>query len=114
MSLRHGGGAVNDVQEVTVVDIRIPFWSLVVLMFKWALAAIPAMILLVTTAAVVSSVVGAAFLSLLPDLFMAPPVPAPVSTGPATDRRKCEDACDAKGQGVDCYANCAQLHPVKP
>jgi hypothetical protein len=105
---------VNDVHEVTVVDVRIPFWSLVVLMFKGALAAIPAMILLAITAAVISSALGAAFLSMLPDLFVAPPVLAPVSTGPATDRRKCEDACDAKGQGVDCYANCAQLYPVKP
>ncbi len=33
--------------EVTVVDIKIPFWSMVVLMVKWAIAAIPAMLILV-------------------------------------------------------------------
>lgn len=33
-------------QEVIVTDIRIPFGSMVVLIIKWALAAIPAMIIL--------------------------------------------------------------------
>ncbi len=33
-------------QEVTVVDIRMPFWSIVVLLVKWAIAAIPAMFIL--------------------------------------------------------------------
>ncbi|MFC4309991.1 hypothetical protein ACFPN2_12950 [Steroidobacter flavus] len=35
-----------DRQEVVVVDVRIPFWSLVWLMVKVALAAIPAFIIL--------------------------------------------------------------------
>ena len=33
--------------EVTVTDIKIPFWSMVILMVKWALAAIPAIIILI-------------------------------------------------------------------
>jgi hypothetical protein len=33
-------------QPVSIVDLNIPFWSLVWLMVKWALAAIPAMIIL--------------------------------------------------------------------
>jgi hypothetical protein len=33
--------------EVTIVDIKIPFWSMVVLMVKWAIAAIPAFLILV-------------------------------------------------------------------
>ena len=35
-----------DRQEVVVVDIKIPFWSMVVLIMKWVLAAIPAFIIL--------------------------------------------------------------------
>lgn len=35
-----------DRQEVVVVDVRIPFWSMVWLMVKWALAAIPALLIL--------------------------------------------------------------------
>jgi integral membrane sensor domain MASE1 len=34
-------------REVTVTDIKIPFWSMVVLMVKWALAAVPAIIILI-------------------------------------------------------------------
>lgn len=35
-----------DRQEVVVVDIKIPFWSMVILMVKWVVAAIPAFIIL--------------------------------------------------------------------
>ena len=34
------------INEVTVVDIKIPFFSMVILMIKWALAAIPALIII--------------------------------------------------------------------
>jgi hypothetical protein len=33
-------------QEVTVTDIKMPFWSIVVFMLKWAAATIPAFIIL--------------------------------------------------------------------
>lgn len=33
--------------EVIVVDIKMPFWSMVVFMVKWSIAAIPAIIILV-------------------------------------------------------------------
>ncbi|KPK18264.1 MAG: hypothetical protein AMJ67_10725 [Betaproteobacteria bacterium SG8_41] len=33
-------------QQVVVTDIKIPFWSMVVLMVKWTLAAIPAIVIL--------------------------------------------------------------------
>lgn len=33
--------------RVVVTDIRMPFWSMVVFMVKWAIAAIPAMIILI-------------------------------------------------------------------
>lgn len=35
-----------DKQQVVVVDIKIPFGSMVILMMKWAIAAIPAFIIL--------------------------------------------------------------------
>ena len=34
--------------EVTVVDIKMPFWSMIVFMVKWAIAAIPAILILGT------------------------------------------------------------------
>jgi len=36
----------NGRQEVTITDIKMPFWSMVMFMIKWAIATIPAMILL--------------------------------------------------------------------
>jgi len=33
--------------RVTVTDVKMPFWSMVVFIFKWALAAIPAMLMLI-------------------------------------------------------------------
>jgi hypothetical protein len=44
-----------------VVDVKIPFWSMVVLLVKWAIAAIPAMIILLVLATVVSMVLGGVF-----------------------------------------------------
>lgn len=44
--------------EMVVVDIKIPFWSMVVLMVKWALAAIPAIIILFVIGAILSALFG--------------------------------------------------------
>lgn len=38
--------------EVTVVDIKMPFWSMVFFMVKWAIASIPAIIILVIVGSV--------------------------------------------------------------
>jgi hypothetical protein len=43
-------------QTIVVTDIKIPFWSLVVLMVKWALAAVPALVILIAIATIVSTV----------------------------------------------------------
>ena len=43
---------------MVVTDIKIPFWSMVVLMVKWAIAAIPAVIILMILAALVSVALG--------------------------------------------------------
>lgn len=51
----------DDQREVTVTDIKIPFWSMVVLMVKWALAAIPAIIILVVIGSIVSASLHALF-----------------------------------------------------
>lgn len=32
--------------KVTIVDIKMPFWSMVVFMVKWTIAAIPAILIL--------------------------------------------------------------------
>ncbi len=48
----------DDRREVVVTDIKIPFWSMVVLMVKWAIAAIPAVIILMLIAAAVSVLLG--------------------------------------------------------
>ncbi len=48
----------EDRREVVVTDIKIPFWSMVVLMVKWAIAAIPAVVILMLLAALVSAVLG--------------------------------------------------------
>ncbi|MGH9891066.1 MAG: hypothetical protein ACREA0_03600 [bacterium] len=44
--------------EVIVVDVRMPFLSMVVFMVKWAIAAIPAIIILVIIGAVVAGFFG--------------------------------------------------------
>jgi hypothetical protein len=51
----------DDKREVVVTDVKIPFWSMVVLMVKWAVAAIPALIILLVIGAVVSMVMAAIF-----------------------------------------------------
>ena len=51
----------DSAHEVVVTDIKIPFWSMVVLMVKWALAAIPAIIILIVIGAILSAILGALF-----------------------------------------------------
>ncbi len=42
-TVSHGGGTT---QDVVITNIQMPFWSMVVFMVKWAIAAIPAIIIL--------------------------------------------------------------------
>lgn len=49
----------DNTREVVVTDIKIPFWSMVVLLVKWTLAAIPAIVILVVIGTVLSMVMGA-------------------------------------------------------
>lgn len=51
----------DNTHEIVVTDIKIPFMSMVVLLVKWALAAIPAMIILIIIGMVLSMILGAMF-----------------------------------------------------
>lgn len=51
----------DEKREVVVTDVKIPFLSMVVLMVKWAIASIPALIILLVIGAVASTVVAAIF-----------------------------------------------------
>ncbi|MHC1726404.1 MAG: hypothetical protein AB9866_10405 [Syntrophobacteraceae bacterium] len=44
--------------EVVVVDVKMPFWSMVVFMVKWAVASIPALIILTVIFSVVIGLLG--------------------------------------------------------
>ncbi|MCU7951606.1 MAG: hypothetical protein KZQ64_02290 [gamma proteobacterium symbiont of Bathyaustriella thionipta] len=48
----------NNIQEVIVTNFDIPFWQLVVLMVKTAIAAIPAFIILVIAGAIFMAIFG--------------------------------------------------------
>jgi len=51
----------DNTQEIVVTDIKIPFWSMVVLLVKWALAAIPAVVILIVIGSLLSMALGALF-----------------------------------------------------
>ena len=51
----------DDRREVVVTDVKIPFHSMVVLMVKWAVAAIPAVIILFAIGALIAAVLGMLF-----------------------------------------------------
>lgn len=51
----------SEANEVVVTDIKIPFWSMVILLVKWALASIPAIIILFVIGSVLSALFGSVF-----------------------------------------------------
>jgi len=55
-------------QHIVITDIHIPFWRLVGIFVKWALAAIPATIVLMIIFMVVAAVIGGLFAAFLPNL----------------------------------------------
>lgn len=57
---------MSENKEVVVTDIKMPFWSMVVFMIKWAIASIPAFIILAFVFAIFSGVVSAIIGSTLP------------------------------------------------
>jgi hypothetical protein len=67
------GNAMADANPVTVGDIDVPFWRIVMIMIKWSIAAIPATIILVVIWALAAGLVGA----LLGTHMQMPAPPAP-------------------------------------
>ncbi len=51
----------EDRREVVVTDVAIPFWSMVILLVKFAIAAIPAMVILFFLGALASFALGMLF-----------------------------------------------------
>jgi hypothetical protein len=51
----------NEHREVVVVDVKIPFLSMVILLVKWAIAAIPAVVILVALASLASMLMSGVF-----------------------------------------------------
>ena len=45
--------------EIVVTDIRMPFLSMVIFMIKWAIAAIPAFIILAIIGGIAAAILGA-------------------------------------------------------
>ncbi|PZN71945.1 MAG: hypothetical protein DM484_25225 [Candidatus Methylumidiphilus alinenensis] len=48
----------DEPSKVIVVDLQMPFFSIVILMVKWALASIPAIIILATLFSIVTGFMG--------------------------------------------------------
>lgn len=51
----------DNAREVVVTDVKIPFWSMVMLMVKFSIAAIPAAIILMIVGAMVMAGLGMLF-----------------------------------------------------
>jgi hypothetical protein len=51
--------------RVTIADIQIPFWRMVVIMIKWTLAAIPAVIIVSVIFAIIGALLGGGLFALL-------------------------------------------------
>ena len=58
MNSRHAMSNPDDPKQVIVVDLQMPFLSIVVLMVKWALASIPAIFILVFIFSLMTSLMG--------------------------------------------------------
>jgi len=51
----------DEKKDVIVVDVRMPFWSIVALMIKFAIAAIPSLIILIVIGSLLMGALGALF-----------------------------------------------------
>jgi ABC-type sugar transport system permease subunit len=61
---------------VTIRDIDVPFWRIVMILVKWSIASIPAMIILILLLAVLTAIIGGALSLIGLDI---PEVPTPTS-----------------------------------
>ena len=60
---------------VTICDIDVPFWRIVMILIKWSIAAIPAAIIVVLIYAALAALLGGAFVAIF-QLFGVP-IPDP-------------------------------------
>ena len=75
---------VEATNAVTIRDIDVPFWRIVVILVKWSIASIPAMIILAILITVVSFVVSGLTITLLDLLGFSPEMPvAPIELPPS-------------------------------
>ena len=61
MTMQGKGNIMEHRQEVVVTNIRMPFTSMVVFMIKWALASIPALIILTLLFSLLTMLFGGFF-----------------------------------------------------
>ena len=62
---------------VTIRDIDVPFWRIVMILVKWSIASIPAMIILGILVTLISFLVGELTMSIIDLLGFSPEVPTP-------------------------------------
>ena len=67
----------NGSNLVTIRDIDVPFWRIVMILVKWSIASIPAMIILGILVTLVSFLVGGLTMSIIDLLGFSPEVPTP-------------------------------------
>ncbi len=100
-----------ELQPVVVRDVRIPFISMVILMVKWALAAIPALFLLILVGTAASGLVAGMFMRMLPT---GTGMVSPLPRRSVVDQASCERDCKDSGGGADCFATCERLYGHTP
>ena len=59
-------GPEAEPQRVVVTDIRMPFWSMVTFMIKWAVASVPALVVLTALGILILGTLGALLRPALP------------------------------------------------
>jgi hypothetical protein len=68
----------SDAEPVTIRNIDVPFWRIVMILIKWSIAAIPAAIIVAILYAVIFALVGGAAVGVMEVLGVAiPDVPTP-------------------------------------
>ena len=58
--------------RVAIADVQIPFWRMVVIIIKWTLAAIPAVIILSIVFGIIGAVVGGGLAAIFGSNFSIP------------------------------------------
>ena len=61
---------------VTIRDIDVPFWRIIMILVKWSIASIPAMIILILLLAVLTAILGGVFSMIGLNIPEVPTLPA--------------------------------------